>query len=50
MGWLARLLLIGNWVAPTMLGYAFVIGQAAAVALFAELQYVGLKRQDAVAV
>ena len=42
-------LLIGNWVAPTMLGYAFVIAQAAAVGLFAELQYIGLKRQDAVA-
>jgi hypothetical protein len=42
-------LLIGNWVAPTLLGYAFVIAQAAAVGLFAELQYVGLKRQDAVA-
>jgi hypothetical protein len=42
-------LLIGNWVAPTMQGYAFVIAQAAAVGLFAELQYIGLKRQDAVA-
>ena len=42
-------LLIGNWVAPTMLGYAFVIAQAAAVGLFGELQYIGLKRQDAVA-
>ena len=42
-------LLIGNWVAPTMLGYAFVIAQAAAVGLLAELQYVGLKRQDALA-
>jgi hypothetical protein len=42
-------LLVGNWVAPTMLGYAFVIAQAAAVGLFAELQYIGLRRQDAVA-
>lgn len=41
-------LLIGSWVAPTLLGYAFVIAQAAAVGLFAELQYIGLKRQEAV--
>ena len=36
-------------MAPTTLGYAFVIAQAAVVALLGELQYVGLKRQDAVA-
>jgi hypothetical protein len=42
-------LLVGNWVSPTVLGYAFVVAQAAVVALFAELQYAGLKRQDAVA-
>jgi len=29
---------------PTLLGYAFVIAQAAAVALLAELEYVGLRR------
>jgi hypothetical protein len=42
-------LLIGDWVAPTMLGYAFVVAQAVAVGLFAEFQYMGLRRQDAVA-
>jgi hypothetical protein len=42
-------LLVGNWVAPSTLGYAFVIAQAAAVGLFAELQYVGLRRHDVVA-
>jgi hypothetical protein len=42
-------LLIGNWVAPTLLGYAFVIAQAAVVALFAELQYAGLKRPQPMA-
>ena len=42
-------LLVGGWVAPTALGYAFVIAQAALVGLFAELQYVGLRRQTAVA-
>lgn len=38
------LLLLSGWVAPTGLGYAFVIGQAAVVALLGELQYVGLRR------
>jgi hypothetical protein len=38
------LLLVSGWVQPTALGYAFVIAQALAVALFAELQFVGLRR------
>jgi hypothetical protein len=38
------LLLVTGWVAPTPLGYGFVVGQALAVAAFAELQYVGLRR------
>jgi hypothetical protein len=44
--WVAAsmLLLLSGWVAPTALGYAFVIAQAVAVAVFAELQYVGLRR------
>jgi hypothetical protein len=42
-------LLVGAWVAPTVLGYAFVIAQAAVVALFAELQYAGLKRPQPIA-
>ena len=42
-------LLVGGWVAPTALGYAFVIAQAAVVALFAELQYAGLKRPQPMA-
>jgi hypothetical protein len=37
-------LLTGGWVSPTLLGHAFVIFQAVVVALFAELQYVGLRR------
>ncbi len=37
-------LLVSGWVAPSALGYAFVIGQALVVGLFAELQYVGLRR------
>lgn len=38
------LLLATGWVEPTTLGYAFIIGQALAVVLFAELQYLGLRR------
>ena len=41
------LLLVTDYVAPTALGYAFVIGQAAVVAVFGELQYVGLRRPEA---
>lgn len=40
-------LLLSGWVAPTALGYAFVIAQALVVALFGELQYTGLKRPPA---
>jgi hypothetical protein len=42
-------LLVSGLVAPTILGYVFVIAQAAVVALLGELQYAGLKRQDTVA-
>ena len=45
----SALLLVSGWVAPTALGYAFVIAQAAAVALFAELQVIGLRRTAAAA-
>jgi hypothetical protein len=45
----SALLLLSGWVAPTALGYAFVIGQAAVVALLGELQYVGLRRPLAAA-
>jgi hypothetical protein len=34
----SALLLMSGWVAPTALGYAFVIGQAAVVGLLGELQ------------
>jgi hypothetical protein len=39
-------LLLSGWVAPTALGYAFVIAQAAVVAVFGELQYVGMRRPE----
>jgi hypothetical protein len=44
--WVAAslILLVGNIVAPTMLGYAFVIAQALVVLVFAEAQYFGLRR------
>ena len=42
-------LLISGAVQPTMLGYAFVIAQALAVALLAELQLIGLRRVTATA-
>lgn len=40
-------LLVSGVVSPNLLGVAFVSAQAIAVALFAELQYVGLRRQTA---
>ena len=43
------LLLLSGWIAPNLLGTAFIILQAAAVALFGELQFIGLRRPDAVA-
>ncbi|BCH33959.1 hypothetical protein MesoLjLc_58890 [Mesorhizobium sp. L-8-10] len=40
-------LLISGSVAPNVLGIAFVTAQALTVALFAELQFVGLRRSAA---
>ena len=42
-------LLVGGFVAPTALGYAFVIFQATVVGVFAELQVIGLRREAATA-
>jgi hypothetical protein len=41
------MLLVDGPVAPNLLGEAFVAVQAIAVGVFAELQYVGLRRSDA---
>ena len=50
VAWTAASLGLFIVLAPTALGYAFVIGQALVVGLFAELQYIGLKRPlDAIA-
>lgn len=35
---------LGGAIRPSPLGYAFIIAQAIAVAVFAELQYVGLRQ------
>jgi hypothetical protein len=43
------LLMMSGWIAPNVLGYAFIGVQALAVAAFAELQYVGLRKSMAVA-
>ena len=40
-------LLMSGTVAPTVLGYAFVIFQAVVVGVFAELQFIGLRRDQA---
>jgi hypothetical protein len=41
------LMLLLGWVQPNLLGYGFVIAQAVVVGLFAELQFVGLRRMAA---
>lgn len=41
-------LLVGRWVSPTPLGYAFVVVQAVAVLGFAELQWTGLRRMGGI--
>lgn len=41
------LLLFTGWVQPNSLGYVFVLGQAAFVAVMAELQYIGLRKSAA---
>ncbi len=40
------LLLVAGWVAPNLLGHAFVIAQALVVVLFIELELLGLKRSE----
>jgi hypothetical protein len=42
-------LLVSGWVAPNMLGAAFVIFQAVVVGVFAELQFIGVRRTTSVA-
>jgi hypothetical protein len=42
------LLLVTGWVEPTILGEVFVLGQAAVVAVLAELEFFGLRRSTLV--
>lgn len=42
--WTVASIALFVWTQPTALGYAFVLGQAVVVGIFAELQYMGLKR------
>jgi hypothetical protein len=37
-------LLFSDWIAPNAFGYAFVIVQAVVVGVFAELEYIGLRK------
>lgn len=41
-------LLFTGWVQPSLLGYLFVAGQAAFVAVILELEYIGLRKSPAV--
>lgn len=41
------LLLVIGWVSPNLFGYAFIIAQALAIGLLAELQWFGLKHSRA---
>jgi hypothetical protein len=45
--WAAGSLLLLAWLAPTLLGYVFVVAQATAVAVFGELEFIGLRRSAA---
>ncbi len=42
-------LTFSGWIAPTTVGIVLLLGQAFAVALIAELQYLGLRRSHALA-
>ena len=44
------LILATGWITPNELGYAFVGAQALAVAMFAGLEYAGLKKSAAAAI
>lgn len=40
------ILLASGWVSPNLLGQVFIVAQAIAVGVFAELQFVGLRRSE----
>jgi hypothetical protein len=43
------LLLATDWIAPNVFGYLFVVAQAFAVGVLAELEYIGLRRSTVAA-
>ncbi|MGO4704673.1 hypothetical protein AB4072_02710 [Microvirga sp. 2MCAF38] len=45
----SALLLASGWIAPTNAGYTFVLAQAVVVLMYAELQFIGLRRSTAIA-
>ena len=47
--WVAGSIAVLFFTSPTLFGYAFVIAQAVAVGLFAELQIIALKREPKIA-
>jgi hypothetical protein len=47
--WVVGSVALFAFVTPNLLGYAFVIAQAIVVGVFAELQFIGLRRERAVA-
>jgi hypothetical protein len=42
----SALILMTGWLAPSALGYAFIVAQALVVAVLAELQYFGVRRSS----
>ena len=46
----SMVLLLTGWIAPNVLGYGFVLIQAIAVAIFAALQYLGVRKLAALTV
>lgn len=42
------LLLVSGYAAPTFLGYIFVIFQAIGVAIFADLEFIGLRKAEVI--
>lgn len=42
------LLLVSGYVAPTIFGYVFVVFQAVGVLMFADLEFIGLRRTEVI--
>lgn len=40
------ILLASGWVSPNLLGQVFIVAQAIAVGVFAELQFIGLRKSE----